>query len=395
MNKVFITAAATLLLFSCGKKGGMQLGDNEYPVQRVETQNASMQTTYPATIKGVQDVEIRPKVAGFITKICVKEGQSVSAGQLLFVIDNATYQAAVRQAQAAVNTAQAQLNTAKLTYENNKQLYENKVIGDYQLQSAENTYSQAQAALAQAKASLASAKETLSYCYVKSPSAGVVGSLPYKVGALVSSSSASALTTVSNISSMEVYFSLPEKDVLAMGKDAGGAYAALEQLPAVNLQLSDGTTYAHEGKVVKMSGVIDPTTGTAQLIARFPNPERLLKSGGSGLIIIPKHDQNAIIIPQRVTTEVQNKIFVYVLGEGNKVKYTEITVDPQNDGMNYVVTSGLKPGDKYVTSGITKLSDGMEITPITVEQYEKKIKEAEQLSKANGNADDFINAMSK
>ena len=395
MNKVFITAAATLLLFSCGKKGGMQLGDNEYPVQRVETQNASMQTTYPATIKGVQDVEIRPKVAGFITKICVKEGQSVSAGQLLFVIDNATYQAAVRQAQAAVNTAQAQLNTAKLTYENNKQLYENKVIGDYQLQSAENTYTSAQAALAQAKASLASAKETLSYCYVKSPAAGVVGSLPYKVGALVSSSSASALTTVSNNSSMEVYFALPEKDVLAMGKDAGGAYAALEQLPAVHLQLSDGTTYAHEGKVVKMSGVIDPTTGTTQLIARFPNPERLLKSGGSGLIIIPKHDQNAIIIPQRVTTEVQNKIFVYVLGGGNKVKYTEITVDPQNDGMNYVVTSGLKPGDKYVTNGITKLSDGMEITPITTEQYEKKIKEAEQLSKANGNADDFINAMSK
>ena len=179
-KKFMMMVACIALLTSCGgKRGGMpNFGDNEYPVQTAQVQSTSMQTTFPATIKGVQDVEIRPKVAGFITRVCVKEGQSVGAGQLLFVIDNETYQAAVRQAQAAVNTATAQCNTAKLTFENSQLLFENKVIGSFELESAKNTYQSAQAQLAQAKAALASAKETLSFCYVKSPAAGVVGSLP-------------------------------------------------------------------------------------------------------------------------------------------------------------------------------------------------------------------------
>ena len=208
-NFLVIAALAALLVSCGGSQGGRpDFGDNEYPVQTAGVQSTSLQTTYPATIKGIQDVEIRPKVAGFITKVCVKEGQTVGAGQLLFVIDNETYQAAVRQAQAAVNTATAQCNTAKLTYENSKKLFENKVIGDFELQSSKNTYESAQAQLSQAQASLASAKETLNFCYVKSPTSGVIGQLPYKVGAMVSASSVPALTTVSNISTMEVYFSM-------------------------------------------------------------------------------------------------------------------------------------------------------------------------------------------
>jgi len=389
-------AAATVLLCACGgKKGGMSLGDNEFPVETVSASSAESQTSYPATIKGMQDVEIRPKVAGFITKINVKEGQAVGAGQTLFEIDNATYQAAVRQAEAAVNSAKSALNTAKLTYDNNKQLYDNKVIGDYQLQSSANTYSNAQASLAQAQAALASAKETLSYCYVKSPSAGVIGQIPYKVGALVSSSSASALTTVSNISSMDVYFSMTEKDVLSMTKAQGNTQTAIAALPDVRLKLADGTIYEHPGKVTKMSGVIDATTGSVQLIARFPNPGKVLKSGGSGSIIIPKANSAAIVVPMASTTEVQNKIFVYTVGKDNKVKYTEVKVDPQNDGNNYVIIEGLNIGDRYVTNGLTKLTNGMEIKPITKAQYEKKLKDAEKLSQAQGNADDFANAMSK
>jgi membrane fusion protein (multidrug efflux system) len=315
----------------------------------------------------VQDVEIRPKASGFLTQINVREGQTVSAGQLLFVIDNETYQAQVRQAQAAVNTATAQLNTVKLTYENSKKLHENQVIGDFELQSAQNTYESAKAQLAQAQAALASAKEALSFCYVKSPASGVVGTLPFKKGALVSGSN--ALTTVSNISTMEVYFSMNEKDVLAMQREGD----ALSALPSVKLQLADGTMYGQEGKVTKMSGVIDAATGTVQMIAVFSNPQKLLKSGASGNIVIPRVNSGAIIIPQSCVMEVQNKKFVYTLGEGNKVKYTEIKVDPQNDGNNYVVTDGLKPGDKYVSNGITKLSDGMEIVPITPEKYQQKI----------------------
>ena len=384
MKKVLMLAAIAATLVSCGGGGGRPtFGDNEYPVTTVGASSADMQTTYPATIKGVQDVEIRPKLQGFLTQINVKEGQTVSAGQTLFVIDNNTYQAAVRQAQAAVNTAQQQVNTAKLTYDNAQQLHANKVIGDYELQTSQNTYESAKAGLAQAQAALASAREQLSFCFVKSPAAGVVGTLPFKKGALVSGSN--ALTTVSNISSMEVYFSVTEKEAMVLSK------AGLGSLPAVKLQLADGSIYPHEGKVTKMSGVIDAATGSVQLIAAFANPEKILKSGATGNIIIPRISSNAIIIPQSCVSEVQNKKFVYLLGEGNKVKYTEIKVDPQDDGINYIVTDGLKAGDKYVTNGITKLNDGMEIVPITPQRYQEKIKEQAKAMSAG----DIVGAMKK
>ena len=387
-KKILMFAAATMFLASCGGGGGRPtFGDNEYPVVTVGTSSTQMQTTYPATIKGVQDVQISPKVQGFITQINVKEGQSVGAGQVLFVVDNVTYQAQVRQAQASVNTAQAACNTAKLSFENAQKLFENKVIGDFELQSATNQYEQAKAGLSQAEASLASAKEMLSYCYVKSPAAGVVGTLPFKKGALVNT--ASVLTTVSNNSSMEVYFSLTEKDALMMAQAEGGQKAAMGAMPNVQLQLADGTIYAHEGKVTKMSGVIDPATGSLQVIAVFPNPERVLKSGGSGSIIIPKSNTSAIVIPQGCVSEIQNKKFVYTLGKDNKVKYTEIQVDPQTDGNNYIVTDGLKVGDKYVTNGITKLTDGMEIVPITPEKYQQKIDDQAKAMSAG----DIVDAM--
>lgn len=384
MKKMMTIAVVAATLVSCGGGGGRsQFGDNEYPVVTAGTSNADMQSTYPATIKGVQDVEIRPKAAGFIMQINVKEGQTVGAGQVLFVIDNETAQQQVRQSQAAVNTAQQQANTAKLTYENSQKLHENRVIGDYELQTAQNAYEVAQAQLAQAQAGLASAREQLSYCYVKSPASGVVGTLPFKKGALVSN--ANVLTTVSNNSSMEVYFSITEK--AAMQLQAAG----LQSLPSVKLQLADGSIYNMDGTVTKMSGVIDQATGSVQLIATFQNPQKLLKSGGTGTIIIPRQENNAIIIPQSCVSEVQNKKFVYLVDKDNKVKYTEIKVDPQNDGQNYIVTEGLKAGDKFVSNGITKLTDGMEIVPITPERYQQKIAEQAKAMSAG----DIVGAMKK
>ncbi len=370
-KKTFLMAAVVATaLCSCGGGGMPSFGDNEYPIEEVKVSSTEMQTTYPATINGIQDVEIRPKMSGFLTQINVTEGQTVQAGQLMFVIDNETYQAQVRQAQATVNTAQSQVNTAKLTYENSKQLFDNRVIGEYELQTAENSFKSAQAQLAQAQAALASAKENLSFCYVKSPATGVVGTLPLKKGALVSASN--VLTHVSDISQMEVYFSMTEKDMLTMSK---GNSSLVEQFPAVRLQLADGSTYGYEGHVSAISGVIDQSTGTVQMKAIFPNPDRLLKSGGSGTIIIPHQNDGAIIVPQSVVMEVQNKKFMYLLGDSNKVAYTEITVDPKDDGHNYIVTSGLKVGDKYVTNGITKLQDQMVIVPITPQRYQEKIQE--------------------
>lgn len=384
MKKIATLTAIAAMLVSCGGGGGRpNFGDNEYPVVTAGTSTADMQTTYPAAIKGTQDVEIRPKAQGFLTQINVKEGQTVSAGQLMFVIDNETAQAQVRQAQAAVNAAQQQVNTAKLTYENAKQLHASKVIGDYELQTSQNTYETAQAQLAQAQAALATAKEALSFCYVKSPASGVVGTLPFKKGALVSS--ANALTTVSNISSMDAYFSVTEKEAMVISQQG------ISNMPAVKLQLADGTIYSHEGTVSRMSGVIDQATGSVQLIATFPNPEKTLKSGATGNIIVPRQNTNAIIVPQASVMEVQNKKFIYTVGSDNKVKYTEIQVDPQDDGNNYIVTGGLKAGDKYVTNGITKLTDGMEIVPITPERYQQKIDEQAKAMTAG----DIVGAMKK
>lgn len=228
---------------------------------------------------------------------------------------------------------------------------------------------------------------------VKSPAAGVIGSLPYKAGALVSASSVDPLTTVSDVSTVEVFFSMSENDILGLTKTAGSVTAALKDLPEVKLQLVDGSLYNHPGKVVKMSGVINSSTGAYSLIAHFANPERLLKSGGAGQIIIPRTDNHAIVIPQEATVSVQDKLFVYKVGKDNKVYYTEIKVNPQNDGNTYIVTSGLSVGDRIVVKGLTKLSDKMKIKPVTLAAYQKSIDDAAKLGAKQGSASGFVDAM--
>ena len=394
IKSTMIVAIAALALVSCGKKSGGSLADlqdNEFAVRTVGGSTADLQTTYPATIKGIQDVEVHPKLAGYITNLYVHEGQAVRAGQVMFTLDSETYRAAVNQAQAALNTAIAQENTTKLTYEYNKKLFDQHIIGQYELSTAQNSYLTAKAQVAQARASLASARETLSWCSVVAPASGVVGDLPFKKGALVST--ASTLTTVSDVSTVEVFFSMSESDILGMSKTAGSVADVLKEMPTVKLQLADGTIYNQPGRVVKMSGVIDATTGAYSLIAHFPNPPHLLKSGGAGQIIVPRVSSNAIIIPQEAVSQVQDKYFVYKVGNDNKVKYSEITVNPENDGVNYIVTSGLNVGDRYVSKGIQKLTDGMAIKPITEDQYQKKIDEAANLSKEQGSAKGFVKAM--
>jgi membrane fusion protein (multidrug efflux system) len=394
-GKMILIAALSAVLVACGGKGNMKMGDNEYPVRTISTQVSALQNSYPATIKGMQDIEIRPKVQGFITKLCVKEGQSVSAGQLLFVLDNVTYAEAAKQAQAAVKSAQAQLATARLTYNNNVQLHKENVIGDYQLQSAANALASANAALAQARANYLAAKQNLDYCYVKSPSAGVIGDLPYRVGALVSSSSAQPLTTVSNINTMYVYFSMTEKQLLDMTRKSGSTAKVVAEYPDVKLKLADGSEYAYSGHVSAVSGVINQTTGSVSMRADFTNPQHLLKSGGSGTILVPVVNHDAIVIPQDAVSQVQDKYFVYILQSNNKVKYSEITVSETNDGQNYVVTTGLKVGDRIAVAGVSALSDGMEIKPITEAQYAAKLKKAEQLGSVQNDKDKLMKAFGK
>lgn len=350
----------------------MKLGDNEFTVITVSATTSDQSTSYPATIRGTQDIEVRPQVSGFIVKLCVDEGATVRKGQALFQIDPTQYAAAARQAKAAVEMAKASVNTLTLTERNKKVLHEKQIISDFEYQAAVNQLLSAKATLAQAEAQSISANQNLSFCTVTSPSNGVVGTFPYRVGSLVSPSIAKPLTTVSEIAEMYVYFSMTEKELLNLTKAGGTLKEQLEKMPDVQLQLADGSIYNHKGKIDAVSGVIDRTTGSVSMRAIFPNTDNILRSGGMGNVIFPYTMENIIRIPQSATVEIQDKKFVYVLQGDNKVKNTEIAISPLNDGKNYLVTGGLKSGDQIVIEGIQKLTDNMEIVPITPEQQKAK-----------------------
>ncbi len=352
----------------------------------METQatTAHLTNSYPATIRGKQDVEIRPMVSGFITKLHVDEGSVVKKGQVLFTIDQVQYKAAVETAKAAVATAKAALQTQQLTTENNRELNKKGIVSDYQLSTSENQLAQAKAALAQAEASLTNAKRNLEYTEVTSPSDGIVGQVPYRIGSLVSASIATPLTTVADNSSMYAYFSMTERQLLNLIKEGGSQKDILEKMPKIRLQLIDGTLYPDSGRVETISGVIDPTTGSVSMRAMFPNEHNVLRSNSTGNVIFPNVLENVILVPQSATTEIQDKKFVFVVQADNTVKNTEIQVYRLNDGKNYYVTSGLKAGDRIVIEGVQALHDGQAITPITPAEKEAAYKQALE-DQRNGN----------
>ena len=377
LRQIALFAVGMSLLTACGNsQSGMKLGDAEFAVMAVNSTTSDQTTSYPATIKGTQDIEVRPQVSGFIVKLCVDEGATVRKGQALFQIDPTQYAAAVGQAKAAVEMAKANVSTLTLTEKNKKTLFDQKIISDFEYQTAVNQLMSAKASLAQAEAQLVSANQNLSFCTVTSPSNGVVGTFPYRVGSLVSASSPSPLTVISDITQMYVYFSLTEKELLNLIRQDGSQTEFLNSFPAVQLTLADGTLYADSGKIETVSGVIDQNTGAVSMRATFPNHGHLLRTGGTGNIQIPYSKENVIVIPQKATYEIQDKKFVYLLQPDNTVKNTEIEILNLNDGQNYVVTAGLKAGDKIVVENVSTLKDGATIKPLTQQESAERFKAA-------------------
>lgn len=383
-SRLVLSLCLLALLSSCG--GGDKGAGNapEYAVLETQTTTAHLTNSYPATIRGKQDVEIRPMVSGFITKLHVDEGSEVKKGQVLFTIDQVQYMAAVETAKAAVETAKAALQTQELTTQNNRELNKRGIVSDYQLSTSENQLAQAKASLAQAEASLTNAARNLEYTEVTSPSNGIVGQIPYRIGSLVSASSEDPLTTVADNSEMYAYFSMTERQLLTMIREGGSQKEILEKLPKIRLQLIDGSLYPDSGRVETISGVIDPTTGSVSMRAMFPNEHNILRSNSTGNVIFPNVLTDVILIPQSATTEIQDKKFVFVLQPDNTVKNTEIQVYHLNDGKNYYVTGGLKAGDKIVIEGVQAIHDGQAITPITPADKEAAYKQALEDQK-NGN----------
>lgn len=321
---------------------------------------------FPANIEGQQVIEIRPMISGYVKEIHVNEGDHVTKGQLLFRISNPQYEQAVLTAEASIASAQAAVNTAKMNLEKVKPLVDKEIVSNYELLTAELTLTEREAALAQAQASLVTAQTNLDYTYIKSPADGLIGTIPYKIGALVSSNISEPLTTMANIDNVYAYFSWNEKKLLDFLSETEGVTVdeKMKNMPPAILRLANGSEYAEKGVVNMASGLISTQTGTTILKATFANPTGILRSGSSGTIRIQEMHENVLVIPQKITSDIQDKHFVYVVQPDNTVKYTALTVTASSDGQFYIVNTGLNAGDRVVIEGITSLTEGATINPI-------------------------------
>lgn len=351
-----------------GNNGRPKTPAKSYPVLTVAPRKATTYYDYPATIQGEEVIEIRPMVDGYLQQVFVQEGATVKKDQLLFKIRNPQYEQQVNTAQASIKIAQADVDAAKMNVEKVRPLVEKDIISKYELESAQYTLQSKEAALAQARASLANAQTNVSYTYIRSPQDGVISSIPYKIGALVNSSTDSPLTTLSNIGNVYAYFALNEKQLLSFSNHVEGnsLQEKLDHLPAVSLLLADGTEYTQKGKLQTASGLISTQTGTVSFKAVFPNPLGIIRSGASATVRIPRTIDSALVIPQTATYELQDKQFVYTLTKDNKVISTAINTSPSGNGSFFIVHDGINKGDRIVLDGFN-LKDSTQILPKPVD----------------------------
>lgn len=369
--------SSVLLIFSC--KGNKDAKATEpagtgasapnvikdYPVITITPRTTTLNSDYPATIQGQQNIEIRPKIDGYMERMYVDEGATVRKGQLLFRIRAPQYEQEVRTAEANIKIAQADVDAAQMEVNKVRPLVEKDIISRYELESAQYTLEAKQAALAQARAALANARTNLSYTFITSPVNGVVGTLPYRIGSLVSSNTTQPLTTVSNIGNIYAYFSINEKQALDFTKNTKGAtiQARVKTIPPVTLILSNGTEFPQKGRIETASGLINTETGSVSVRATFPNPGNIVRSGSSGIVRIPRTIDSALLVPQKATYEVQGKKFVYVVESTGTVRSAEIKVMDNSNGQYFVVQEGLHPNERIVLEGVAGLKDGTPVKP--------------------------------
>lgn len=385
----FVALTALATLSSCGERAQKQpTVEKTYKIMTVESADRTLKTGYSATINGCQTVEIRPQVSGMITEILINEGDFVSKGQVLFVIDQTPYKAAYEIAQANVKSAEASLATAQLILDSNKELFAQDVVSEFDLMTSRNDLAEAEARLALARAEEINATNNLSYTEVRSPVNGVASMIPYRVGALVSSNINMPLVTVSDDSEVYAYFSMAENTMLDMIQQYGSLREAMREMPEVELVMSNGQTYKHKGHIDAISGTISVTTGAVSLRASFPNRQRLLRDGGSGQVVIPSVLKDAIVIPQAATYELQERIFVYKVVDGRAVS-SQIKVMAQNNGVEYIVTEGLSVGDVIVAEGAGLVREGAVIK--TAEQVAAEQAAAQQAAQALADSLSVVN----
>ncbi len=379
MKNVIITSfILALVLSSCADKNQAPTAPPPpvLPVLAITSANTITDSEYPASIQGTVDVEIRPQVSGNLERVYVDEGAYVNKGQTLFKINERPFREQLNNALASLHAAEAALINANLEVDKLTPLVQNKVVSDYQLKTAKATQKIAAANIEQAKAMVGSAKINLGYTNVTAPVSGYIGRLPKKQGSLVSATDVEPLTTLSDVHEVFAYFSLGETDFINFKEQYAGSSLGdkIKKLPPVTLILADNSAYPKTGKIDMVDGQFDKTTGAITIRATFPNANGVLRSGNTGRIRLGLNHNDAILVPQAATVEMQDKVFVFTVGKDNKVTKMPITVVGKS-GTNYLIKDGVKSGDQIVLSGIDKLQDGQAIQP------EKSTKVAEVTNK--------------
>lgn len=337
----------------------------DYNVLTLSPRRAKVNVDFPATIQGQQIIEIRPKIDGYVDAIYVQEGAAVAKGQLLFRISNPQYEQGVITAAASIKSAEADVDAAKMQVDKVRPLVEKDIVSRYELESAQYSVKAKEAALAQAKAALANAQTNAGYTIIRSPANGVIGTIPYKVGALVNSTNTDPLTTLSNIANIYAYYSLNEKQLLQYFSSTPGStiQEKINNMMPATLLLADGSIYPEKGKIELASGLISTETGTATFKAVYANPSGIIRSGASATVRVPTIVDTALVIPQSATYELQDKRLIYIVGKDNRISAIAITIMPSDNGRYFIVTSGLKAGDVVVLEGLIGLNDSTQITP--------------------------------
>lgn len=349
---------------SAGNEGGYAQPPQSLPVITLSSTPATTYQEFSASLEGSKDIEIRPQVNGYLDKIYVDEGAYVKKGQPLFYINDRPYREQLNTARAGLAAAKANLNNAQISVSKITPLVQNNVVSDVQLKTAQAAYDAAAANVAQAEAMVQTAVINLGYTLVKAPVDGYIGRIPFKTGSLVGLNTAEALTVISEIKEVYAYFSLSEADFLQFKNQFPGKTIEekLKQMPPVELVLADNSVYPQKGRVETVSGQFTADMGTISFRASFRNTDRLLRSGNTGKIRIPHAIASALAIPQEATFELQDKVFVFVLADSNKVVSKPVTIAGKS-GNYYLVNHGLKPGEKIVYAGLDRLQDGAVILP--------------------------------
>lgn len=362
---LFLTAA--LFIQGC-KNAKNEVEDQPETVQAevftLQPSDAALEQTFPASLQGKDNIQLRPQITGYIDKIFVDEGAYVKEGQPLFRINASVYREQKNTALASLTMAKSQLESAQLELDKYKVLSDNKVVADFQYQKAKANYENAKAAVTQQQTLVASADINLGFAVVKAPVSGYIGRIPNRLGALVGPNDTQPLTTVSQVSEIYAYFSLPENEILKINASRPGSnlLEKLKSFQDITLLLADGSAYGHVGKIDMMDGQFDPSTGSVMLRASFPNPESLLRTGNTGRIVLKSTEQDVYKIPVLATYEVQDKIFVGAVDDSNKMQRVALK-DYVKSGDFYIVKSGFNAGDRIIANELASVPENATITP--------------------------------